>query len=567
MGGTRRWCAVFVGIACLAPGSALAAVANVSLGNGRTISPTLVTIDPGDTVTWTWVGPVGDTNHTTTSPIPGNAPGAEVWESNPGQADNNVVDSPVGRTFSHTFTEPGTYLYGCRVHDVMRATVKVRGLPTAVITANDTTPVTGQVVTFDGSGSFDDPPGTPLAGEITKYEWDLDGNVTTGSGGFEADTGTLSSTTSSYATTGSRTVRLRVTDNDVPARTAIGSVNVTVLSPAPVATFNVLPASPQKGQQVTFSSTSEDPDDSIVTHEWDLDGNPTNGVDGFEVNTGTGLTAMATYAVAGPKTVRLRVTDQANHQTIASKTFTVANQLPTASFTATPSTVLIGETVSFDGIDSADVPPGTVASYAWDLDGNPSTGPAGFETSTGATPTTSRSYDAAGSVAVRLRVTDDDGGTNTTTRAVTVNAPPSSNPPPQDPPPAESPPPVLPAPSIGGGSAPVLPPTLTLRGPAKQRALRQRGILVTGTCDRACSLAARGTVNVPGASKVFRLRPARRSLTAAGNARLKLAIPRAAQTAIRRALRSRKRVTATITVAATDASGTSTRTRRVTLTG
>lgn len=550
--GLGRTCAALVGVACLWPAGAWAAEAGVSLGtvggNNRTISPALVEIDPGDTVIWTWVGPAGDTNHTTTSPISGGTP-AEVWESDPDIAPNNVTH-PVGDTFPHTFNTPGTYFYGCRVHADMRATVKVRGIPTAVITAAPTSPFTDQTVTFDGSQSFDDAPGT-----ITKYEWDLDGNVATGPQGFELDTGTVSSTTTSYATTGPRSVRLRVTDDDNPARTAIATVNVTVLSRFPVASFTVSPANPQKGQQVTLASTSTDPDDpaASLTLAWDLDN------DGVFTDA-TGTPPPQVFAV-GPHTVGLRVTDPAGHASTTTRTFTVTNQLPTASFTANPNSVLTGQTVNFDGTGSSDVAPGAITTYAWDLDGDTI-----FELSgTNATP--SRSYPSPGTFTTRLRVTDDDGGTSTTTRTVTVTAPPSQEPPPASSPPPADPAPVLPAPSPAGDPAPVLPPAVTVAGPARQRALRQRGIVVTGGCDRACALVVRGSVNVPGASRVFRLRQVTRSLSAAGTARVKLALPRAAQAAIRSALRRRKRVTATVSVAAADAAGTSTRTRRIALIG
>lgn len=559
--GVRRCCAVFVGIACVAPGAAEARHLpnHVELGNDRQILPTLITIDPGDTVTWEWVGPdLGDFNHSTTSM---HNLGVEIWDSDQGVATNNINHPPingVNQTFSRQFNEPGTYFYGCRVHDTMRANVKVRGIPTASFTTwttnpamPTTTPFTGQALNFDASASFDD-----LGGTITKYEWDLDGDLATGPQGFELDTATVPTTSTSYPDAGARTVRLRVTDNDVPvARTDVETRTITVRSRVPTASFTVSPNPANEAAIVTFNgSASSDPgDDQIETWEWDLDGDMI-----FEVLPSGNPMTTTSYPAFGTRTARLKVTDTAGNFHITTRPVNVVNQPPVASFTATPNSVLTGETVSFDATASSDPAPGSVASYTWDLDGDNT-----FETNTGATPTTSRSYSSAGSITVRLRVTDDDGGTNITTRTVAVNAPP-----PQDPPPAESPPPVLPAPSIGGGSATVLPPALTLRGAAKQRALRQRGIIVTGGCDRACSLSARGSLNVPGgASRVFRLKPVTRRLTAAGSARIKLALPKAAQTAIRRALRTRKRVTATITAAATDASGSSTKTRRITLIG
>ena len=74
--------------------------------------------------------------------------------------------------------------------------------PNASFTASPNPASTGQSVSFNGSGSTD-PDGT-----IAKYEWDLDGN-----GSYETDTGTTPTTSTTYATSGNRTVGLRVTDD------------------------------------------------------------------------------------------------------------------------------------------------------------------------------------------------------------------------------------------------------------------------------------------------------------------------------------------------------------------
>ena len=64
-----------------------------------------------------------------------------------------------------------------------------------------------------------------------------------------------------------------------------------------------------------------------------------------------------------------------------------------------------GNSVSFNGSGSSD-PDGTIAKYEWDFDGNGS-----YETNTGATATTTKSFPTAGNVTVGLRVTDNIGGT------------------------------------------------------------------------------------------------------------------------------------------------------------
>lgn len=85
------------------------------------------------------------------------------------------------------------------------------------------------------------------------------------------------------------------------------------------------------------------------------------------------------------------------------------NELPTASFTNSCTDL----SCSFNGSGSSDTD-GTIASYAWTFgDGG---------TATGATP--SHNYSSEGTYTVQLTVTDNDGGTNSTSQSVTVTAPP-----------------------------------------------------------------------------------------------------------------------------------------------
>ncbi|WP_298459553.1 PKD domain-containing protein [uncultured Cellulomonas sp.] len=85
------------------------------------------------------------------------------------------------------------------------------------------------------------------------------------------------------------------------------------------------------------------------------------------------------------------------------------NQAPTASFTASPTDL----TLDVDGSGSTDVD-GTVDAYAWDFGDGAS--------AEGATAT--HRYQTAGTYTVTLTVTDDLGLTGSTTRSVTVTAPP-----------------------------------------------------------------------------------------------------------------------------------------------
>jgi PKD repeat protein len=181
----------------------------------------------------------------------------------------------------------------------------------------------------------------------------------------------------------------------------------------PVARFTASPSTARAGQTVTFNgSTSSDPDGSIVKYEWDLDGNGS-----YETDTGTNPQTSRSYSSDGPVDVKLRVYDDGNGSDTETHTITIGNDLPTASFTASPNPVVTGNQVSFDASASSD-PDGSIAKYEWDLDGDGS-----FETDTGTTKTATRTYTTAGSVSVKLRVTDEGGVTATATKTVDVVAP------------------------------------------------------------------------------------------------------------------------------------------------
>jgi hypothetical protein len=95
--------------------------------------------------------------------------------------------------------------------------------------------------------------------------------------------------------------------------------------------------------------------------------------------------------------------------------FAVPNQKPTAALKA-PKKSLPGKTVKLDASGSKD-PDGTIANYAWDLDGD-----GAFETD-GATKATLKHAFKAGVYHVAVRVTDDKGKRAYATRTIRVKPP------------------------------------------------------------------------------------------------------------------------------------------------
>ena len=105
-----------------------------------------------------------------------------------------------------------------------------------------------------------------------------------------------------------------------------GVIRVPDQHPATVS-FAVAPVAPSVGQPVTFTYTgSADPDGSLASWQWDLDGDGS-----FETSTPSG-TASTTYATPGTVTVRMRAIDDSGEASdVAAQAVTIAASGPGTS--------------------------------------------------------------------------------------------------------------------------------------------------------------------------------------------------------------------------------------------
>jgi PKD repeat protein len=172
---------------------------------------------------------------------------------------------------------------------------------------------------------------------------------------------------------------------------------------APVAAFTVAPAQPFTGGDTTLTSTATDPDGSIASEQWDLDG------DGA-YDDATGHVAHVTFATGGPHTVRLKVKDNAGASATSEQALTVLPAgRPGAKFTVDPTTPVLNQPATFTAAENTD-PKAHVVHHQWDFDNDGT-----FDADSGETRTVQHIYTKIGSYTAKLRVTDAEGDHDETT--------------------------------------------------------------------------------------------------------------------------------------------------------
>lgn len=303
--------------------------------------------------------------------------------------------------------------------------------PNARLTATPRTVTEGQTILLDASASTDPD------GSIVGYEFDRDGD-----GDYETET-SKSSVSFMYPNAGEFTAKVRVKDNG--GNKSVASYQVSVLKPGsggttgggpvggtnpgvdktPVARLSATPGT--TGQipfSVTFSaSASTDPDGSIVTYEFDPDG------DGTYQSKGTAKTSSYTYKIAGEFEARVRVIDNDGNSAVQTLIITAlapgqtggggttTKVAPTLSLTVRPGTSGSAPfEVEFDASASVDAD-GTIVKYEFDADGA-----GGFEKS-GAVSKYTYTYNTAGNFTAKVRVTDNDGNSAEASVAIKVEPP------------------------------------------------------------------------------------------------------------------------------------------------
>jgi PKD repeat protein len=248
------------------------------------------------------------------------------------------------------------------------------------------------VVTLDGTGSYD-PDGDPLT-----YYWDFVGGM------YVAVNNATSPTAWVFPLAqGTSLFRLTVDDGD-DLGTSTATVSVAAWSKPPAANLTASPETARVGATIRLDgSGSGDPDGSIANYYFDFG-------DGSSA-TGPFLSQDHSYTAAGTFVATLAVTDDDGNTSSAEVIVVItANELPTADASVRPGIVgTMATAFRFDGANSTDAD-GTIASWDWSFgDGTTATG-----------VQVSHTYAGKGTFAVTLAVTDNEGGTDRASLAVTV---------------------------------------------------------------------------------------------------------------------------------------------------
>ncbi|MHA2659329.1 MAG: PKD domain-containing protein [bacterium JZ-2024 1] len=378
-------------------------------------------------------------------PDNGTFPGAGItlyeWDTN----GDFTIDS-LGSTVTQTYFAPGPVVVTLQVTDddsnvaggpftdIESIVVTILGNPdpVAMVSCQPTYGIAAFSFTCTGIQSHD-PDATNV---ITLYDWEICAgsgiappcsapNVTPTTG-----TGVIYTATFDSGASGVYTVNLEVTDDEGNTDTEQAILNVGP-NPPPIAVATASPSFCTAPCDVTLDgSGSYDPDatNTIIAYSWVVSGPDTN----FTPSTSTDANFVVHFnpAANGVYTAQLTVTDDEGlTDGVSVSIYINLNPPPVAVLTAPATACMIHGVLNtciltFSGQDSYDpdegLPPSDgqgITNYEWDPDGDGLFNPA-LNGST--TITWTYGFADVGTLPVSLRVTDNDGLTNTAILWVTI---------------------------------------------------------------------------------------------------------------------------------------------------
>jgi PKD repeat protein len=230
---------------------------------------------------------------------------------------------------------------------------------------------------------------TDIDGSLEEYKWDFDGD-----GSWDFSDYQSPNTTHSYTDDGTFKVMFFTKDDD--DATTMDTFDVTVNNQAPIVTLEADETEVLTYTSVTYTVEGDDPDGTIVSYEWDFDG------DGyFDYGPTSSNMVDHSFIEDGVYNTKVRVTDDDEAQTDETIEITVLNSVPEASINFMNNATTNQELHMVALASDVD---GTVVLYEWDFDGDTL-----FDHSTSFNEAYHQ-YATEGQRIINLKVTDDDGG-------------------------------------------------------------------------------------------------------------------------------------------------------------
>ena len=332
------------------------------------------------------------------------------WDWNFGDGQVFSTTNIALKNPTHTYANPGTYTVTLTVTDdgLPDGTNKrtaTSSIPNFLISPPPANIPPVALFTVDTNNAF-----APLKVNFTDNSTDADGKIVSWLWEFELGSTSFFNAQTyqkivshTFTKSGTYPVKLTVTDDGNLTNSYILNIvvknnpPVSILSASPNPVLSLLPVS-------FFGNNSYDTDGNITKYAWDFG-------DGTTIQQGT-TAETHTYSKPGSYRASLTVTDNIGDSSTANLIITVTNRNPVAKITYTTLTVKAPGSLTFNGDASTDLD-GTIVSYNWVVSNG----------LTATTPNATFNFSTQGTYTVTLTVTDDSGGTNSTSVTVIVTPP------------------------------------------------------------------------------------------------------------------------------------------------
>lgn len=271
-------------------------------------------------------------------------------------------------------------------------------------TADAGGPYSGEVnsaITFDGSDSSD-PDNDDLS-----YRWDW-----TNDGSYDTGWLTSATTTHTYTTAGTYTVKLQVKDNDGATDTDTAQVTITESDAKPTAEIiTINPGETTYGTPIFFYGIAKNYQGTSISYHWR---STINGTLSTEQRFNTASLRVGTHTIYFKVQDSNGWSDEDSATVIINPDLSTPNQAPIAD-AGGPYTGHTNEELSFDASASYD-PDEDNLNYSWDF------GDGGM----GYGESVTHIYQSSGEYTITLIVEDNQGKSNTTTVLASISATPSN---------------------------------------------------------------------------------------------------------------------------------------------